>query len=212
MPRQKGLLLAFGKPRSLNLRNLMVQQIDLPQDGSSISGEGLIFTLQREDVRTCRGKIGKHLVISGKRIKQAGLLFPREKALVVVRTVQINEPVAQCPQQPQRARRSVDKLTPGPGCRHRALQQQPPVLAGLRSPLLQKGGYTILFHILKYRLHRTGVLPGADQRFVRPLAEQQHQCPDQHAFARTGLPGDHGKTGSGLPEKILDQGKISNSE
>ena len=135
-------------------------------------------------------------------IEQRQLSLRRKKRLVIVRSVQIDQFVAKTFQHRERGRRAIDELAVAAAGGKRALDNQL-VRARLHSRFLE---LRIQFREIfagKNRFDRARFRAGADERFVRALAEEQLQRADDDRFARAGLAGDGGESRRDLPFQIL---------
>jgi len=126
--------------------------------------------------------------------------------------VQIHKPVPEGAEKRQRAGRSIHKLSAGPLCLHRALQEQAPVLAWFGSSLLEGARNPRVIHSLEDGLDGARRGSRTHQRPVGPFPEQQPQSAKDDAFSRAGFSGDDRKSVTGFPEEILDEGEVANLE
>src|SRR5947207_8506669 len=96
----------------------------------------------------------------------------RQKRLVIVRPMKIDQFVAELLENSQRRRRSVDKLAVRAGRRKTAFHDQLAV-AALDTGFLQKRIHLFQFRARENRFDDARIRAGPDQRFVRPFAEKQ---------------------------------------
>src|SRR5581483_1658557 len=95
---------------------------------------------------------------------------------MVVRAVDVDQPLAELSQHAQGSRRAVDVLAICPGSGERAFQQQLTLLASLQSMLIQQLGHRRLgLSQIEAGLDRTAIAPVANKRSVRSLTQDQGQ-------------------------------------
>ena len=145
-------------------------------------------------------------------VEQVKLPFRAEERLVIVGTVQVHEQVAQLLEDGQGRRRTVDELPVAPGLREGALDDQPAVDAAFEAVFVELGVECAAVVHVEGRLHRAGVRAGADEAFVRALAEQQLERAEDDGLARAGLPGDHDEPGRELPVEFFDERQILDAQ
>src|SRR5215813_12653771 len=130
---------------------------------------------------------------------------------MIVRTVQVNQPVSDFFQHSQCAQGSVNELPVGPGSRKYSPQKKPAFFTGFDSLLLQDLIDPERIVQLKEGLDRTLVCAPADERFVGPLPQDQLQSAKDDRFSGTCLSCDDVKPGFELPIHRFYQSKITDS-
>ena len=207
------LILLAGLQRGfVDFRDLVSQKIKLPCESLGIFREAFLFRCELHPLAAAGAILGPQRLRSGEGIENQHLLVSGKKALVVVRAVQVDQQIPKLPQERQRARRAVDELLARSGRRDRAFDHQGTILAGFRASLLEHGMHTRVTGDLKKTLHRAGIGSRADERLLRPLAEQQFHRAEDDGFSSAGLAGNGDKARGRLPEEILYEGQIADAK
>lgn len=195
-----------------NFFGLVTKEIKFASEGLLSGGDGGLFLPESKERAAAFTESPSEFLIAGKAIEEAGLLFPGKEALMIVGPVQIDEENAEPSEESKGTGRSIGKLASGAGGGQSALEEELTVIAGFRAMGVEEcrnGGFG---HPGKGRLDRAGISARADERFIRPLTEQQRDSTKDDGFTGSGLSGDSGKPGVEVPSEILDESKISNSQ
>ena len=210
--REQLVLLVGAELRGLDLVRLMAEQIDLALQGrlarrerGVLGGDGvqpgkvlLVFLPQR--------------VGSGEGVEQVELPGVGEQRLVVVRPVQVHEPVAEQLQHGERGRAAIDELAVRAGGGKDALQNELRVLARLHALLFEPRVQARVVAYREDRLDRAALRAGADERFLRPLAEDELERANDDRLARTRLARDRGEARRERPRQLFDEREIADAE
>ena len=119
----------------------------------------------------------------GEGVEQFALLRVGEQRLVIVRPVEVHQPVAEQLQHGERGRAAIDELAVRAGGGKDALQDELRVLARLHALLREPRVQFVRIAEVKDRLHRAALRAGADERFLRPLAEDELERADDDRLA-----------------------------
>lgn len=131
---------------------------------------------------------------------------------MVVRSVKIDKKVPQGTEQGKGAGRAVDELFAGGFSGQDSLEKKASFLARIRAVTGEEGGYAGIGGILKDGLDRARVRTRANRIPIRPIAEDQRQRAKNDGFSCAGLPGDGDESRPGLPEELLNKGKVANAQ
>ena len=188
--------------------------------------EQIHLALQRRLARRERGVLGgrgvqlrKMLRVfcaqrlgSGEGVEQFELLRIREQRLVIVRPVQVHEPVAEQLQHGECGRAAVDELAVRPRRGKDALQNELCVLARLHALFFEpRVQVRVVFHG-KNRLDRAALRAGADERLLRPLAEDELERADDDRLPRTRLARHRREARRERPRQLFDEREIADAE
>jgi len=134
-----------------------------------------------------------------------------KQRLVVVRAMQVHEVIAEALEQGERDRRIVDKLAVG-GLADQAAHDELGIIAGVQAAIGEDDIDFSRVAEFEHGLDGTRVLAGADQGFVRALAEDQLEGADNDRLAGTGLTGHADQARTEFPDEFIDQGQIADFE
>ena len=193
------------------LAELMGEEVELAGGGLLAGEDGVFFLLQTEQEESGGGKIRAGRVGAGKAVKQTGLLFAGEEALVIVGAVEIHQQIAESAEEGERAGRAVDKLPAGAFGGECAFHEEAAVFAGFGPVFFEEGGKIFFGGIFKDGLDRAGLGPAANEGLVGAFAEEEGEGADDDGFSRAGLAGDGGEAREGFPRDVLDEREIANS-
>ena len=132
-----------------------------------------------------------------------------QQRLVLVRAVNVHQPLTEAGQHVQRRGGTVNELAVGAGAGERAPEDKLILFARLQTVFIEKR-----FHRgfeaanVEYRFHRARLAAGADQRAVSPLAQHQIQGANKNGFAGAGLAGNDVVTGLQLQSEVRYQGEV----
>ena len=189
----------------------MPQQVDFLFAGGFRGAQRRVFGPQRLQLPIALFEFPRGLLRVRKSIEQRELPVRRKERLMIVRSVQIDQLVAQILQHGERGRRSIDELAVCARRRKAAFHDQLALarfdarLAQLRIQFFQLGPFEDCFD-------GANIGAGADQRFVGSFAEEQLQRADDDRFARAGFSRDGGESRRELPFQILDQRQVLDSQ
>src|SRR6516162_6597077 len=130
---------------------------------------------------------------------------------MIVRTVQVNQPVSDFFQHSQCAQRTINELPVGSGSCKYSSHEKPAFFTGFDSLLLQDPIDPDRIVELKQGLDRTLVGTGADERLVGPLPQDQLQSAKDDRLSGTCLSCDDVEPGFELPIHRFYQSKITDS-
>ena len=132
---------------------------------------------------------------------------------MIVRPVDVHQPIAQRGERLQRGGRTVDKLAIGAGCGEGALEHELAGVAGFQSVDIEKiVERRAQCADIKHRLDGATIRTGADERAVSALAEHEIERADEDGFARAGLAGDGVVAGTKFQRQVRHQGQLFNAQ
>src|SRR5262249_9146072 len=112
----------------------------------------------------------------------------------------------------ERGGRAVDPLPARTALRKAAFEQQLAALAGLEPALREEPVERACVGKMKDRFNRTCVGAGADERFVRPLADEELECSHYDGLAGARFAGHRNETWLQFPSEIAHQREILDSQ
>ena len=132
---------------------------------------------------------------------------------MIVRSVDVHEPLADVGQHGQARGRAIDELPVGPGAGKRAFEDELVVLTGLDSigieQIRQRRRHA---PELEHRFHDAGITAVAEQRAVGSLAQDQTQGADENRLAGAGFAGNGIVARLQFEGQILDQGQVFDTQ
>ena len=131
---------------------------------------------------------------------------------MIVRAVQIHEAVAELREHGERGGAAVDELPVRARCGKDALHDELAVFAALDALFIEPRVQFRRVLDVKERLDRAAIGTGADERFIRALAEHEFERADDDAFAGARLACDRDEAGANMPFQLLDEGEIADAK
>ena len=131
---------------------------------------------------------------------------------MIVRPMQVHEPVAEILEHRKCGRAAIHELPVRPRCGEDALDQELAVFARLDALLFELRVEGTRFADFEDRLDRAGLGAGPEQGFIRPVAQDELERAHDDRFARARFASDDRVARPKLPGELLDQGEIANAE
>ena len=131
---------------------------------------------------------------------------------MVVRAVEIHQRIAEVPQKGERAGRAVHKLFARAFAQHRALDDESPILAGLRAGFFEEPVNWRRSGNLEKPLDGAGIGSAANKRAVGAFAQEQLHRAEDDGFSRARLASDGHETSGGFPKEILDKCEVADAK
>src|SRR6516164_2002793 len=131
---------------------------------------------------------------------------------MIVRTVQIDQAIANLLQDSHRCQRAIYELAVGSGTRIDSFQKELAVFAWI-DPLFFQGSIDIRT-LLKFKgsLNRALIGAGSNQRFIRTFSEYQLQGTEDNRFSSTCFSRYDGEARCQIPVQRLDKSKVPDSQ
>jgi NCS1 family nucleobase:cation symporter-1 len=206
-------LLARLQPRRLDLGHLMPQQVQFPGPRPFVGVERRQVCLQAAPAVERRRESSTGGFEPGEGVEEVELAGGLEKGLVVVRPVDVDQPVAEGREGLERRGRAVDELPVAARRGQGALQHELPVLDRLESGFLEprrdRGAHAA---DIEHALDRAGIGAGPDQSAIGALAEEEVEGPDEDRFPRARLAGDRVEPRTKLDRQVGDEREVLDAQ
>ena len=144
-------------------------------------------------------------------VEKRELPLQRQKRLVIVRPVQIDQFVAEFLENAQRGGGSVDELPVRPGC-GKAPPYNQVAIDALDSRFVEEGIEFLQCLPGENRFDGAGFRAGPDQRLVGSFAEEQLERADDDRFTRTGFARDRSESRRQLPFEVFHERQVFDSQ
>ena len=136
-----------------------------------------------------------------------------EERLVLVRAVDVHQPLAEGGEDVQGRGRAVDELPVGAGAGEGALEDELVVFARFQAVVFQKGFQRGLeAGDVEDRFDRATVAAAADEGAVGAFAQGEVQGADEDGFAGAGFAGDDVVAGLQLEGQVRHQGEVLDAQ
>ena len=153
------------------------------------------------------------IVQAAKGIEDGELFGGMKEGLMVVRAVDVHQPLAELAQHTKGGRRAVDELAVGAGGGKGALERELSVLARFEAIFIEEGFQRrAQAGDIEQRLDGAGIAAGADERAVGAFAENEAEGADDDGFAGAGFAGDDIAAGLKFESEIGGQRKVFDAD
>src|SRR5689334_5101812 len=129
---------------------------------------------------------------------------------MIVRTMQINQPVPQLLEHIEGGWASVDELAVGACCAENSFYYQLAVVTGLNTLFTKPVIDRFCVGQIEYRLNRAVLCAGSDQCFVCTFTQNEFERSDNDTFARTCFACNDREARCDSPFQLFHQSQIAN--
>src|SRR6185436_20925848 len=199
--------------RGGNLVDLKAQQIELLSICSLVHDEVCLRFFQAcAEAQSLRESLALRLAF-GESIEQIELAGRLQEGLVLVRAVNVYQPLADSSERRKCRRRTVDELAVRTAGCERTFQDQRSFMTRLQpgffEEFIQRSSELASF---KHGLDGAAFGAAADQCAIRALTEHQVQSADEHRFAGAGFASDDVVAGAELEGEISHERQVLDAQ